>query len=62
VDWKAEWIWDGGEASPRNAWRCSRSHYHAWSAGPLYFSSSLVLGVQPLIPGWTKVAVEPYRR
>ena len=24
MDWQAEWIWDGGEASPRNAWRCFR--------------------------------------
>jgi hypothetical protein len=24
VHWQAEWIWDAGEASPRNAWRCFR--------------------------------------
>ena len=37
----------------------TRSHCHAWSAGPLYFLSAHVLGVRPLAPGWTKVAVEP---
>jgi hypothetical protein len=37
----------------------TRSHCHAWSAGPLYFLSSQVLGVRPAAPGWTKVIVEP---
>jgi hypothetical protein len=37
----------------------TRSHCHAWSAGPLYFLSAHVLGVRPLAPGWTRVAVEP---
>ncbi len=33
----------------------TRSHCHAWSAGPLYFLSAHVLGVRPLSPGWTEV-------
>jgi hypothetical protein len=37
----------------------TRSHCHAWSAGPLYFLSAYVLGVRTLAPGWTEVAVEP---
>ncbi|MFL5758401.1 MAG: family 78 glycoside hydrolase catalytic domain [Thermomicrobiales bacterium] len=37
----------------------SRSHCHAWSAGPVYFLGAHVLGVRPLTPGWTEVAVEP---
>jgi hypothetical protein len=37
----------------------TRSHCHAWSAGPLYFLGAHVLGVRPLAPGWTKIAVEP---
>ena len=27
MDWQAAWIWDGGEASPRNAWRCFRRSF-----------------------------------
>jgi hypothetical protein len=38
----------------------TRSHCHAWSAGPLYFLGAHVLGVRPLAPGWTQVAVEPH--
>jgi hypothetical protein len=37
----------------------TRSHCHAWSAGPLYLLSAYVLGVRPLSPGWTRVLVEP---
>jgi len=37
----------------------TRSHCHAWSAGPLFFLSAYVLGVRPMSPGWTKVLVEP---
>jgi hypothetical protein len=37
----------------------TRSHCHAWSAGPVYFLGAHVLGVRPLAPGWTGVAVEP---
>ncbi|WP_308635375.1 family 78 glycoside hydrolase catalytic domain [Paenibacillus silvisoli] len=42
-----------------NAKMLTRSHSHAWSAGPVYFLGSEVLGVRGLTPGWTKVAVAP---
>jgi hypothetical protein len=38
----------------------TRSHCHAWSAGPVYFLSAYVLGVRPLTPGWTEIEVEPH--
>ncbi|MEH7155824.1 family 78 glycoside hydrolase catalytic domain [Neobacillus drentensis] len=37
----------------------SRSHCHAWSAAPTYVFGVLFLGVKPLEPGFTKVAVSP---
>ncbi|SDW78064.1 family 78 glycoside hydrolase catalytic domain [Paenibacillus sp. CF384] len=37
----------------------TRSHCHAWSAGPVYFLGTEVLGVRGLTPGWTKVEVAP---
>jgi hypothetical protein len=37
----------------------TRSHCHAWSAGPGYFLSAYQLGVRGLDAGWSKVAVEP---
>ncbi|MDQ3461369.1 MAG: alpha-L-rhamnosidase N-terminal domain-containing protein, partial [Deinococcota bacterium] len=29
MDWRAQWIWADGEASPRNAWRCFRRAFEA---------------------------------
>ncbi|WP_240547770.1 family 78 glycoside hydrolase catalytic domain [Paenibacillus lignilyticus] len=37
----------------------TRSHCHAWSAGPVYFLGTEVLGVRGLTPGWTKVEIAP---
>ncbi|MFD2383076.1 family 78 glycoside hydrolase catalytic domain, partial [Paenibacillus xanthanilyticus] len=37
----------------------TRSHCHAWSAGPVYFLGAHILGVQGLTPGWTKVRIAP---
>lgn len=37
----------------------TRSHCHAWSAGPAYFLGAHVLGVSGAAPGWTKVRVAP---
>lgn len=39
--------------------RLSRSHCHAWSAAPARFLPHRILGIQPLDPGWTRVAVNP---
>lgn len=37
----------------------SRSHCHAWSAAPTYIFGELFLGVKPLEPGFSKVAISP---
>ncbi|MZQ86285.1 family 78 glycoside hydrolase catalytic domain [Paenibacillus sp. 5J-6] len=37
----------------------TRSHCHAWSAGPGYFLGAFVLGVRGLNEGWSKVMIEP---
>jgi hypothetical protein len=38
----------------------TRSDCHAWSASPLYFFLSLVCGIQPETPGFTRVKVAPH--
>ncbi|MCK9859335.1 family 78 glycoside hydrolase catalytic domain [Paenibacillus sp. ATY16] len=42
-----------------NAELLTRSHCHAWSAGPAYFLGRNVLGVKRLDSGWSKVRIEP---
>ncbi|MCM3629037.1 glycoside hydrolase family 78 protein [Paenibacillus glycanilyticus] len=42
-----------------NADLLTRSHCHAWSAGPAYFLGRNVLGVKRLDHGWNKVSIEP---
>ncbi|WP_127585740.1 family 78 glycoside hydrolase catalytic domain [Paenibacillus koleovorans] len=37
----------------------TRSHCHAWSAGPAYFLGAYVLGVRGTSPGWSTVTVAP---
>ncbi|RAV04180.1 family 78 glycoside hydrolase catalytic domain [Paenibacillus sp. YN15] len=37
----------------------TRSHCHAWSAGPGYFLGKYVLGVRGENDGWSRIAVEP---
>lgn len=37
----------------------TRSHCHAWSAGPAYFLGRSVLGVKRAAPSWAKVLIEP---
>ncbi|TYP71947.1 family 78 glycoside hydrolase catalytic domain [Paenibacillus methanolicus] len=48
--------WSGFSDDPRIL---TRSHCHAWSAGPVYFLGAHILGVQGLTPGWTKVRIAP---
>lgn len=48
--------WSGYNDDPRIL---TRSHCHAWSAGPVYFLGAHILGVQGLTPGWTKVRIAP---
>ncbi|SDD70555.1 alpha-L-rhamnosidase [Paenibacillus sp. UNCCL117] len=38
----------------------TRSHCHAWSAGPAYFLGAYVLGVRGLTPGWDRVLIAPH--
>ena len=57
MDWLAEWIWDGGEASPRNAWRCFRRAFALdstdWDAARIAISadSRYVLWVNGILVG-----------
>jgi hypothetical protein len=37
----------------------TRSHCHAWSAGPGYFLGADILGVRKAEPGWKRVVVAP---
>lgn len=41
------------------AGRYTRSHCHAWSAGPTFFQSRYQLGVSPMEPGFGKALVSP---
>lgn len=47
---------DGSGPDPK---RLTRSHCHAWSAGPAYFFGAHVLGVQGADPGWRTVRIRP---
>ncbi len=38
----------------------TRSHCHAWSAAPAYFLPSVVLGIRPEAPGFSRVLVRPW--
>lgn len=48
--------WSGFYKDPRIL---TRSHCHAWSAGPAYFLGAYILGVQGANPGWSTVRVAP---
>ncbi len=37
----------------------TRSHCHAWSAGPLYFLGAYQLGVEPALPGFERTTIAP---
>jgi alpha-L-rhamnosidase len=37
----------------------SRSDCHAWSASPLYFYYSLVAGIEPASPGFSRIRIAP---
>lgn len=62
IDNDATTCWEmypGGDGGGKSAYMLTRSHCHAWSAGPGYFFGAYVLGVQGADPGWTKVKIEP---
>ncbi|MHA6480784.1 family 78 glycoside hydrolase catalytic domain [Paenibacillus sp. strain BS8-2] len=48
--------WSGFFSDPK---LLTRSHCHAWSAGPAYFLGVYVLGIQGLTPGWSEVKFAP---
>ncbi|QYR24082.1 glycoside hydrolase family 78 protein [Paenibacillus sp. sptzw28] len=61
VEYEASSCWEkypssGARSNPK---LLTRSHCHAWSAGPAYFLSAYVLGVRGVTPGWSKVVVAP---
>ena len=62
IDWGATTCWEmypnftENRANPN---LLTRSHCHAWSAGPAYFLGAYVLGVRSLEPGWSRVLVAP---
>ncbi len=39
--------------------RLTRSHCHGWSAAPVFFLSSTVLGVRPVKPGYAEIEFHP---
>ncbi|WP_240546192.1 family 78 glycoside hydrolase catalytic domain [Paenibacillus artemisiicola] len=61
VDNGATTVWEVYPTSgiTHNDKMLTRSHCHAWSAGPVFFLGSEILGVRGVTPGWTKVRVAP---
>jgi alpha-L-rhamnosidase len=57
IDLDASTCWEMYPA-PGSKWP-TRSHCHAWSAGPAYFLGAYILGVRGESSGWTKVIVAP---
>ncbi len=50
---------DAGATTFWETFEHTRSHCHAWSAGPTYFLSRYVLGVHPMEPGYRTVLFSP---
>lgn len=62
IDWGATTCWEMYPNFTENRAKAdllTRSHCHAWSAGPAYFLGAYVLGVRSLEPGWSRVLVAP---
>ncbi|SEM51493.1 family 78 glycoside hydrolase catalytic domain [Paenibacillus sp. OV219] len=61
VDNGATSVWEVYPTSgiTHNPKMLTRSHCHAWSAGPAFFLGAEVLGVRGASPGWTKVSIAP---
>jgi hypothetical protein len=49
--------WEGWSFIPGHY---TRSHCHAWSAGPAYLFGAHLLGVRPLEPGFATASVQPH--
>lgn len=61
VDENATSVWEVYPTSniSGNGKMLTRSHCHAWSAGPVFFLGSEILGVKGTSPGWTKARIAP---
>jgi len=59
IDRGATAFWEVYPWSGKHQNFASRSHCHAWSAGPAYFLSAYILGVRALEPGWAHIQVAP---
>ena len=52
---------DMGATTFHEMWNVTiESRCHAWSSSPLYHLTQIVLGVQPLTPGWTRMRIKPF--
>ncbi|BFT70068.1 family 78 glycoside hydrolase catalytic domain [Paenibacillus sp. P36] len=52
-------VYPGNDQNKADSRLLTRSHCHAWSAGPAYFLGRSVLGVKRESFGWKKVRIEP---
>ena len=50
---------DRGATAFWEHWEPTGSLCHAWSASPLYLLYRVLLGVEPLTPGWKKIRIAP---
>ncbi|NMB25758.1 MAG: alpha-L-rhamnosidase [Firmicutes bacterium] len=57
LDNGATTCWETFPGFQKDRW--TRSHCHAWSAGPGYFLPAYQLGVRPLKPGFSQVLIKP---
>ncbi len=62
ADWTRERWGDMLRQGATTAWEMfgtTRSHCHAWSAGPVYFLQAQQLGVEPALPGFERATIAP---
>ena len=57
LDHGATSCWEGWALIPGHH---TRSHCHAWSAAPVFFIPSIILGIYPTGKAFSKVRIEPY--
>lgn len=53
-------ILEHGDTTCWEGWDRHASLCHGWSAGPAYILPAYILGVKPLAPGFTQIAVRPH--
>lgn len=62
LDWTREYWGEMLRRDATTAWEMfgtTRSHCHAWSAGPAYFLQRYQLGVEPAEPGFARARIAP---